>query len=214
MNNNNQGDMDKPPGDLTHRTHSNRGRPGVKRKKSFYEDIKGGSVRTGRTNLPRSCRFCKENKEHTSKNGCGVYQRLKPYLVSKDGRIQLIAQLGDFSLHKFSPCTAVIETILRNREQSDSPVMPWPMIAGHMILREAYYDFSKPSKSTRYGVDVRVGNDINNVIGVEFIQVSAGQHVDNPITGDRMFYYRVKEVQDLIQQKIAGDRLLFNCLTK
>ena len=195
-------------GDMMHRTHANRGRPNKSRKKPAVE------MTAGSGGSKKHCHFCQcsNSKDHTSKNGCSAYQSLKPSLVTKENKTSFQCKLGDPTLHKFSSCPITIEKIVKSREESDCTVQPWPLAAGHIVLKEAYYDFDVPSFATRFARDPREGNSVNNIIGLQFLEWEGAVAIKDASTGRDIFYYRVREVQSMIADRIKGDKLLFDCL--
>jgi hypothetical protein len=193
----------------SHRTGSNRGKPGKERKRAFYEDVTNGAKRKTHSH---HCHFCNERVEHNTKNSCAKYQNLKPFMCSKDKKLAFIARLGDHSLHKFVRCPPAVAKSINDRESSECKVQPWPMKASHMKLRFAYFDSDVPAIGTRYGNDPRVTNHTQNIIAVEFLETDGADPIVNSDSGDILFYYRVHELQDMINRKIAGDRLLFDLI--
>ncbi len=85
------------------------------------------------------------------------------------------------------------------------------MQAKHMLLTNAYFGCDVDSQNTRFGADPRVDNVLNNIIGVHFLSMN-GCDVIHGEDDKETFYYRVKELQIIISDKIKGKRLLFKNL--
>jgi|GEM_PF-4980773 len=202
---------------IPHKAAKKRRKPALERR---HDKLAGKSQALhlpGRTNTKkRCCHFCQDTEEHGSKSSCAKYNALRTHLVEKKGPLKstLMQQLGDSSLHLLLPCPPTIEQNIKQRENSDKPVQPWPIDAAHMVLESAYFDCDAPFTQTRFAQDPRVTNSANNIIGVQFLSRYGADPITNSKTGNVIFYYRAREVRDIIHSKISGEKLLFDCIKR
>ena len=140
---------------------------------------------------------------------CLAWTPFQPLFCKPDDKTGLTSRLGEPSLHKFVMCPPAVESevkLLEDVEQSQ----PWPLNAQHMVLVKAYYDFDIVHHSTQFGLDLWLGNTIINIIGVQFLKKGGDLHINS--RKKCFFYYRVKEVQDMIAARCKGQKYLFNKL--
>ena len=48
------------------------------------------------------------------------------------------------------------------------------MTANHCVLTDAYFDCDVPHIGTRFAPDRRDGNSLNNIIGVQYLEINGG----------------------------------------
>ena len=161
-----------------------------------------------------TCSVC-ENKGHKKGPKCPIWSNMAQHHVNRDDVLALKSKLGEHSLHEFSQCPPVVEQDIKQREASKTDAQPWPLDAKHCVLTRAYYDYDVPFIGTRYGKDPRIGNNLNNIIGVQYLEKNGGEVYKNKHDGNKStFYYRATDLQDIISNNIKGKSLLFSKLKK
>jgi len=182
------------------------------------QDKKAGKPQSlhlpGRTNSNQStCSFCQDIQSHGNRSRCEKYNNLKVFEVQSTQLYLFMQDLGDGSLHKLLQCPPEVERVISQREKSDKKVEPWPMAAAHMILKNAYFDFGVVFTKTRYA-SVPVTESAKNIVGVQFLSAIGADPITNSGTESCIFYYRAREVRQLITSKMKGKRLLFDCIER
>lgn len=182
------------------------------------QDKKAGKPQSlhlpGRTNSNQStCSFCQDIQSHGNRSRCEKYNNLKVFEVQSTQLYLFMQDLGDGSLHKLLQCPPEVERVISQREKSDKKVEPWPMAAAHMILKNAYFDFGVVFTKTRYA-SVPVTESAKNIVGVQFLSTIGADPITNSGTESCIFYYRAREVRQLITSKMKGKRLLFDCIER
>lgn len=166
-----------------------------------------------------TCSVC-DNKGHKKGLKCELWSKMCQHHVKKDDVLALTTRLGEPSLHEFSSCPPMIEQDIKQREASNTDAQPWPHNAKHCVVIGAYYDCDVPAIATRFGNDPRIGNTLNNIIGVQYLEKNwcktdgVDVYVDKHDGNRSTFYYRAHAIQDIIINKIKGKSLLFNKLKK
>jgi hypothetical protein len=199
---------------ISTKTSKKRLKPAVE----LRQDKKSGKPQSlhlaGRTNSNQStCSFCQDIQSHGNRSRCEKYNNLKVFEVQSTQRHLFMQDLGDGSLHKLLQCPPEVERIISQREKSDKKVEPWPMVASHMILKNAYFDFGVVFTKTRYA-SVPVTESAKNIVGVQFLSTIGADPITNSGTEGCIFYYRAREVRQLIASKMKGKRLLFDCIER
>jgi hypothetical protein len=201
-------------GDFIRRNGKNSlGRPRTNRLVNKNEK-KNGQVHKKRKTSKEDqiCGIC-DVPGHQKGPKCPIWTAYGAYVCKPDDKTALASRLGEPSLHKFTMCPPTVEETIKARERSERTVEPWPIDGKHLVLKEAYYDCDVVSHATRFAPNPMHGNNMNNIIGVQFL-LSHGGEKQVGAGGRTVFFYRVHEVQDLISSKIKGKKLLFNKLTK
>ena len=205
------GDMTRRnAGGNSHKPRTSRIKPGSEAASAAPSTSKQG----GKTVDEKFCSVCDE-KGHIKGAKCSVWSQYAKFVCNKDEVLALTSRLGEPSIHDFIQCPSVIEQEIKAREHSEASSQPWPIKAKHCVLTDAYFDCDVPHIGTRFAPDRRVGNNLNNIVAVQYLEKNGGDVYKDPYCGNRStYYYRVRDVQDIISNNIKGKNLLFNKLKK
>ena len=183
---------------------TNAHRPMLNRLKSGLE--KGKKKRSG----IQTCGFCGEDG-HQQGNKCDAFKIHKLYLADEDKVLKLKLSLGNTEIHKVTPCPPMVTSIVQKREISGESILGWLNSAKHIILHRAFYDCYVPHHGTRYSQGPPSGASINSIIEVSFL-TNPGCIVYNDSSGTSLFYYRAKDVMQLISQNVNKKKGLISLL--
>ena len=177
-------------------------------------EIRQQSSGKSQAKAQKTCSFCLDI-EHGNRSSCPKYGALKPYVVEHNSQRMAILrqQLGDPKLHEVLRCPPEIESNILQREKSETPVQPWPIDAAHVTLKAVYLDCNVVATKTRFAPPPLTDSG-NNIVAVQFLCRMGANPMVNSTTKNALFYYRAREVRDIICAKMTQKRLLFDCIER